>query len=112
MACIRVVANVLVLALVVYWVAAAGRQFQIALDNRPGGGPLLLFAVAILSLVVGVYTGCIARMMFRRSYRTQGRLVLVAVAAGTVMIPEFCLSVLSQETVPGLDWIADRSRRA
>lgn len=77
---IRVAANLLVLALGVYWIAAAGRQFHVALDNRPGGAPFLLFAVAILSLVVGAYTGYVAWMMFRRSYGAQGQLALVAVA--------------------------------
>jgi hypothetical protein len=77
---VRGAMNLLVFALGAYWVAAAGRQFQLALDNRPGGGPLLLFGVALLSLIIGSYTGHVAWMMFRRSYRAQGQLMLVAVA--------------------------------
>lgn len=76
---VRGAMNLLVLSLGAYWVASAGRQFQLALDNRPGGGPLLLFGVALLSLIIGSYTGYAAWMMFRRSYRAQGQLVLAGV---------------------------------
>jgi hypothetical protein len=74
----RVAVMVLPVGLGLYWIVTAVRQYAGARNNGPGGDSLLLFVVAVLSLIVGLYTLYVAWAVFRRSYRVQGQLVLVS----------------------------------
>ena len=74
----RAAIMVLLVGLGLYWLATAVRQFRGAMNNGPGGESLLLFIVAVLSLLVSLYPLYVAWAMFRRSYRVQGQLVLVS----------------------------------
>jgi hypothetical protein len=73
---VRIALNVLILLLGVYWLVTGVRQCVAAVANSPGQELLLLFAVAVLSLIVGVYTVYVSWSMYRYVYRVRGQLVL------------------------------------
>jgi hypothetical protein len=75
----RVALNVLALLLGVYWLYAGVRRGVSAVANAPGQELLLLFVVAVLSLIVGAYGVYVSWCMYRRVYRVQGQLVLSSV---------------------------------
>ena len=85
----RVTVNLLVLGTGLYWIVTSFRQLFGALNNGPGSASLLLYVVAVLSLIVGVYAMYVAWMMYRRAYRIQGQLVLASVvgACWGVFVP-------------------------
>jgi hypothetical protein len=75
---VRIAVNVLVVLLGVYWVVLAGLLFRASGSGGPGGGSFVIFAIGIVTLIVGVYHGYVSWTMFRLSYRAQGQLALAS----------------------------------
>lgn len=73
-------AGVLVLGLGAYWLWIFARELTNALDSRPDVvGGARVYAVSLLSLVLALYTIFVAFLIFRRSFRARGELILVSV---------------------------------
>ena len=78
---VSTMAGILVLGLGVYWLWIFGQELANALDSRPEViGGARVYAVAILSAIMGLYTLFVSLLLFRRSYRARGELILVSVA--------------------------------
>ena len=77
---VSTMAGILVLGLGAYWLWIFAQELMNALDSRPDVvGGARVYAVSILSLVMGLYTLFVALLLFRRSYRARGELILISV---------------------------------